>query len=99
MSWRWLTFWRGKREKTLAKWRVVMYTRAGCHLCEDVWTQLETARVRYGFALTMVDVDTDATLAARYGLEVPVVEVNGKVRFRGKVNAILLWRLFDTGGS
>jgi hypothetical protein len=95
MSWIWLTFWRGRRENTLVHWRVVLYTRVGCHLCEDAWTQLEKARARHGFALTKVDVDTDVSLAARFGLEVPVIEVNGKVRFRGIVNAVLLQRLFD----
>jgi glutaredoxin len=99
MMWNWLTFWRGKPEKRLADWRVVLYTRAGCHLCEDAWTRLETARARYGFALTKVDVDSDVALAARYGLEVPVVEVNGKVRFRGQVNALLFQRLLDAHGA
>ena len=99
MTWNWLALWRGKRESPRLNWRVVMYTRAGCHLCEDAWTQLETARGRYGFTLTKVDVDADATLAARDGQEVPVVEINGKVRFRGIVKAILLQRLLDEGDS
>jgi hypothetical protein len=47
----------------------------------------------YGFAMTVVDVDTDPQLAARYGNQVPVVTVNGKVRFRGGVNEVLLTRL------
>ena len=46
-----------------------------------------------GFALEAVDVDTDPQLAARFGECVPVVTVNGKVRFRGKVNGVLLRRL------
>jgi glutaredoxin len=70
-----------------------MYTRQGCHLCEDAWRILERARGRYGFHLEAVDVDGDAELTARYGLEVPVVTVDGKVRFRGGVNPHLLERL------
>ena len=97
MTWKWLTFWRGRREKTLANWRVVMYTRDGCHLCDDAWTLLEAGRARYRFALTKVDVESNAELAQRFGLEVPVVEVNGTVRFRGVVNAVLLQRLLDAG--
>jgi hypothetical protein len=42
-----------------------------------------------------VDVDTDPELAAQYGTEVPVIAVNGKVRFRGAVNPVLLKRLLD----
>jgi glutaredoxin len=74
-----------------------MYTRRGCHLCEQAWEQLEQARGRNGFALEQVDVDTDPELAARYGLEVPVVTVNGRVRFRGLVNRVLLDRLLRAG--
>jgi glutaredoxin len=92
--WDWLSFWR-KRRPPLSGWRVVMYTRAGCHLCDDAWSLLEAARQRYGFTLTKTDVDADVELAASFGLEVPVVEVNGKIRFRGTVNAVLLRRLFD----
>jgi glutaredoxin len=72
---------------------VVMYTRAGCHLCDEAWAVLETERRRFGFTLSKVDVDTDTLLAERYGHEVPVVTVGGEVRFRGRVNAVLLRRL------
>jgi hypothetical protein len=51
---------------------------------------------RWGYSLEKVDVDTDPALVAEHGLHVPVVAVNGKVRFRGIVNAVLLRRLFDT---
>jgi glutaredoxin len=98
MTWTWLTFWRRKGLLTLEHWSVVMYTRTGCHLCDDAWLLLESARQRYGFTLTKVNVDADTDLTARFGLEVPVVEVNGKVRFLGVVNAVLLQRLFDGEG-
>jgi glutaredoxin len=70
-----------------------MFTRSGCHLCETAWAHLEAARQRWGFDLRMVDVDGDSELAAKYGNEVPVVTVDGTVRFRGIVNAVLLERL------
>src|SRR5437879_2886075 len=94
IMWTWLLFGRSSRH-TLAHWHIVMYTRAGCHLCDDAWALLERAQRRHDFALTKVDVDANADLIARHGLEVPVVEVNGKVRFRGVVNAVLLERLFQ----
>jgi glutaredoxin len=71
-----------------------MYTRQGCHLCEQAWELLKRARRRHGFALRSVDVDGDPALAEQFGLEVPVVVVDGRVRFRGVVNAVLLGRLF-----
>src|SRR2546425_1156057 len=81
MGWGWLF---GRRRRGAGR-RVVMYTRQGCHLCDEAWEVLERARRRHGLALSRVDVDTSAELAARYGLEVPVVEVDGRVRFRGGV--------------
>jgi glutaredoxin len=90
----WLRAWWGKRRGALAHLRVVLYTRQGCHLCEDAWALLQAQRARYGFPLEAVDVDSDADLAARYGPEVPVVVAGEKVRFRGVVNRHLLERLF-----
>jgi glutaredoxin len=90
LSWLW-GCWRGRG--ALSSVRVVMYTRRGCHLCEDAWRALERARARHGFALEAVDVDGHPELASRYGLEVPVVTVDGKVRFRGVVNPHLLEKL------
>src|SRR5262245_39675954 len=72
---------------------VVMYTRQGCHLCDDAWEVLESGRRRFRFTLQRVDVDADPALAARYGSEVPVVAVDGRVYFRGRVNTVLLDRL------
>jgi hypothetical protein len=70
-----------------------MYTRRGCHLCDAAWVRLEQARRRYGFRLSAADVDASPELAAAFGQCVPVVTVNGKVRFRGAVNTVLLARL------
>jgi glutaredoxin len=74
--------------------RVVMYSRPGCHLCDEAWELLERYQAQHGFRLDKVDVDADPELKARYGDWVPVVTVNGKVRFRGRVNPVLLQRLF-----
>jgi glutaredoxin len=74
---------------------VLVYSRQGCHLCDEAWEQLLLAQRRYGFQLEKVDVDTDASLAAQYGECVPVVLVNGKVRFRGRVNPVLLEKLLE----
>ena len=70
-----------------------MYTRQGCHLCEHAWELLEEARKSHGFTLEAIDVDTSPELVQQYGDCVPVVVVDGKVRFRGQVNPVLLKRL------
>lgn len=68
---------------------VVVYTRKGCHLCDDAIDLLR----QYGLRPDTVDIDTDGRLIELYDHCVPVVEINGKVRFRGRVNRVLLERL------
>jgi len=46
-----------------------MYTRAGCHLCEDAAALLERA----GLTWRPLDIDRDPGLAERYGLRIPVL--------------------------
>ena len=86
-------WWTGPSAVLLPDWKLVMYTRRGCHLCEAAWEELRAEQIRFQFALAMVDIDTDPELKALYGDEVPVVTVNGKVRFRCGVNKVLLCRL------
>lgn len=88
----WLFRWRKRRRRPL---HVVQYTRRGCHLCDESWALLQRCQARYGFRLEAVDVDGDPRLLETYGEWVPVVTVNGKVRFRGGVNRVLLERLLD----
>ena len=78
---------------------VLLYTRQGCHLCDEAWALLQNEQRRHGFKLAYVDVDTSPELAARHGLEVPVVCVNGKVRFRGVINRVLWERLLQAIGT
>jgi glutaredoxin len=68
---------------------VVLYTRKGCHLCDDALAVLE----RHGLSPRRVDIDADADLQQRYNECVPVVVIDGKERFRGRVNEVLLARL------
>ncbi len=95
MPWNWLKFWRPPSK--CKEWDVIMYTRQGCHLCEQAWQHLEQAQKRYHFALSQIDVDQDAQLVREYGECVPVVVVNGRMRFRGIVNPVLLRRLLEHG--
>ncbi|PQO47801.1 glutaredoxin family protein [Blastopirellula marina] len=71
--------------------QVVIYTRQGCHLCDDA-AQLVEPLVS---DITYIDIDADPALAQKFNTCVPVVEINGKIRFRGKVSPMLLKRLLQ----
>ena len=62
--------------------RVTLYTRVGCHLCDDVKQVLTAARRRAAFELEEVDIDADPDLRALYNEEVPVVTINGRKAFK-----------------
>lgn len=70
---------------------VVVYTRPGCHLCDVACEVLET----YGLQPKKVDINSDSSLVERYGWVIPVVFIDGKERFRGRVDEVLLRRLLS----
>lgn len=70
---------------------VVLYTRAGCHLCDEAHDLL----MQHGLRPKLVDIDADPSLVERFGQCVPVVEIDGKIRFRGRVSPVLLRRLIE----
>ncbi len=73
---------------------IVLYTRDGCHLCDKAKETL-LKYARYLPAIEEIDVNTDRALAERFGTCIPVVEIDGKIRFRGHVNDSLLRRLIE----
>ena len=90
MSWDWL--WAVGRPKASAGRHVLFYTRRGCHLCDDAWEIVAAAQRRHGFTLEAWTW-TPTRLWRRHGECVPVVTIDGKVRFRGRVNGVLLERM------
>lgn len=77
---------------------VTVYTRKECCCCHKALDVLAAVRRKYNLAIEEVDVDGDPSLVAAHGLSVPVVAIDGKVRFRGVVNPTLLTRLLDARG-
>lgn len=74
---------------------VRLYTRQGCHLCDEALNLLWSE----GLDVKLVDIDGDPTLREQFDTCVPVVEIGGKIRFRGKVDRVLLRRLIAGEGS
>jgi glutaredoxin len=65
---------------------VVLYTRAGCHLCDEAKEQIRRAQADTPFAFREVDIDLDPELRQRYNEEVPVVFVGGKKAFKYRID-------------
>ena len=65
---------------------VIVYSRAGCHLCDVVKRQLEQWRARAEFTWREIDIDTDPELLRLYNEEVPVVFIDGRKAFKYHLN-------------
>jgi thioredoxin reductase (NADPH) len=52
---------------------LTVYSRAYCHLCDEMIAGLRTLQARFDFGLDIVDVDSDDALETLYGEDVPVV--------------------------
>ena len=68
---------------------IVLYSRPGCHLCEGAKALL----LAHGLTPKEIDISGDLALLQKYGECIPVVVIDGKERFRGRINEILLLRL------
>ena len=66
--------------------RVVLYSRAGCHLCDVAREAILTVRERSPFAFEEVDIEGDDDLELEYGIRIPVVEVDGEEAFEVTVD-------------
>jgi glutaredoxin len=72
--------------------QVEIYSRPGCHLCDEAKAVIEPFRRRYRMDITVTDVDSDDALRQAYGADIPVVMINGKEAFRHRVDAEALER-------
>ena len=77
---------------------LTVYSRPGCHLCAEMTAVIE--RVVRGTAWTVekVDISTDAELEARYGLEIPVLLVDGRKAAKYRVSEGELRRILKSEG-
>jgi hypothetical protein len=58
--------------------RVVrLYSRPGCHLCDEARALILAEQDRTAFVFEEVDVSTGEDLEREYGTRIPVVEVDG----------------------
>jgi hypothetical protein len=66
---------------------LVVLSRSGCHLCEEMIAVAREVIARQPARLEVRDVDSDEALRARYGEEIPVLLVNGRLAFKYRVGA------------
>ncbi|GAA3286100.1 MULTISPECIES: glutaredoxin family protein [Dactylosporangium] len=58
--------------------RLTLYTRPGCHLCEDAKAVLARVAADTGEGFTEVSIEGDEDLEEEYGLRIPVLLLDGR---------------------
>jgi glutaredoxin len=57
---------------------LTIYSRPGCHLCDEMKAVVNRVAESIPLQLEEIDISTSRELEERYGLEIPVLMVEGK---------------------
>ena len=73
---------------------VILYSKPGCHLCDEARAYLEDAAAEHGIAYDEIDILRDHALFERYRYRIPVIVVDGVERVEGNIDAEEVAALF-----
>ena len=65
---------------------VTIYTRAGCHLCEEAKTAIAPLLREFSATVREIDIAGDAALTQRFGCDIPVIYIGRKKAAKHRVN-------------
>jgi glutaredoxin len=71
---------------------IEIYSRPGCHLCEDAKQVILAASAQFDFQLCERNVEDSAEMESKYGEEIPVVFINGRKAFKHRITSSQLER-------
>lgn len=74
----------------MSRVRLQLYTREGCHLCDELLVAAAPILQRYDAAVERVDIDADPSLRRRYDLSIPVLALDGREICRHRLDAAAL---------
>lgn len=57
--------------------RVILYSRPGCHLCDESWADLVEYQKQIGFELVKRSIEDDPADLERFQHLIPVVDIEG----------------------
>ena len=71
----------------MSKPHVIVYSRPGCHLCDEAKAVIQNAVCSDNFTLEEINIESDDELLRKYKHDIPVVTIDGVEAFRHRVNA------------
>ena len=78
--------------------RLTIYSKPGCHLCDEMKSLVHRVVAQYSndaILLEEIDISTDPDLLNRYGLEIPVLFIDGKKTAKYRVSEEELMRMVE----
>jgi glutaredoxin len=66
---------------------VRLYTKPGCHLCEEAKQEMLRAGITDEYTFEEVNIEEDAEAYERYKFEIPVITINGHKAFKYRLTA------------
>ncbi|MFC0236305.1 glutaredoxin family protein [Fictibacillus phosphorivorans] len=66
--------------------KVILYTKIHCPLCDEAHKLLQKLQQEISFTLELIDIYQDDLLLEKYGLMIPVIEVDGKEIHYGMIS-------------
>ena len=69
------------------KARVIIYSRPGCHLCEEAKEAMRAAACESLYMLEEINIENKLELLARYRDDIPVITINGVEAFRHSISS------------
>lgn len=57
---------------------VTIYSRQGCHLCDDAYKTLQSIQAELNFEIEVIDIDQNQELVDLYSDQVPVIHIDGQ---------------------
>jgi glutaredoxin len=69
-----------------SKAQVIVYSKPGCHLCDEAKEAIRSAGCDERFTLTEINIESDPVLMAKYRYDIPVIAINGVETFTHRVD-------------
>jgi len=78
---------------------VTLYTRPGCHLCDEAKPAIAPLLREFGAALREVNIDADPALKERYGCDIPVIFLGPRKAAKHRVDLEQFRRQLQDAGA
>jgi glutaredoxin len=70
----------------MSKPHVIIYSRPGCHLCDEAKAAIMSIGRSDQFTLEEVNIESDEELLRKYKYDIPVIAIDGVETFIHRVN-------------